>query len=70
MSPENISANFGESHHCKNLKFKNVGESQRKTVTQLVEMQVSLQSELENLHSSYELFIFDVLVRKTQAACK
>ena len=23
MSPENISENVGESHHCKNLKFEN-----------------------------------------------
>jgi len=27
MSPEDISENFGESHHCKNLKLENVGDS-------------------------------------------
>jgi len=26
-SPQDISENFGESHHCKDLKFVNFGES-------------------------------------------
>ena len=33
MSPEQISENFGESHHCKNLKFENFGEFQQKMVS-------------------------------------
>jgi hypothetical protein len=33
MSPEDISENFGESHHCKNLKFENFDESQPKMVS-------------------------------------
>jgi hypothetical protein len=28
ISPEDISENFGESCHCKNLNFENFGESQ------------------------------------------
>jgi len=27
MRPEDISENFGESHHCMNLKFENFDES-------------------------------------------
>jgi len=30
MSAEDISEDLGESHHCKNLKFENLGESQLK----------------------------------------
>jgi len=30
MSSEDISENFSESHHCKNLKFEKFGESQLK----------------------------------------
>jgi hypothetical protein len=37
-----ISENFGESHHCENLKFKNFGESR----TQLGELQGSLMYSL------------------------
>ena len=33
MSPEDISENFDESHHGKNLKFENVGEFQLKMVS-------------------------------------
>jgi hypothetical protein len=33
MSPEAISENFGESHHCKNKKFENIGESELKIVS-------------------------------------
>jgi hypothetical protein len=33
MSPEDIFENFGESHHCKKLKFENFGESQLKMVS-------------------------------------
>jgi len=33
MNPEDISEYFGESHHCKNLKFDNFGESQLKMVS-------------------------------------
>jgi hypothetical protein len=33
MGPENISENFGDSHHCKNLKYENFGESQLKMAT-------------------------------------
>jgi len=33
MSPEDISENFGESHHCKNQKFENIGESKLKIVS-------------------------------------
>ena len=33
MSPEDIILNFVESHHCKNLKFENFGESQLKMVS-------------------------------------
>lgn len=33
ISPEYISENFGESHHCQNLKFENASESQLKTVS-------------------------------------
>jgi len=33
MSPEDISENLGESHHCINLKFENFGESQLKMVS-------------------------------------
>ena len=32
MSPENVSENFGESRHCKNLKFENFDESQLKSL--------------------------------------
>ena len=28
-SPEDIYENIGKSHHCKNLKFENFGESQQ-----------------------------------------
>jgi len=30
MSPEDISENFDESQHCKNVQFENFGESQLK----------------------------------------
>jgi len=40
-SPEHISENFGESYHCKNIKFENFDESQQKTV-HLGELQGSL----------------------------
>jgi len=30
ICPEDISENFGESHHCKNLKFENFGDSHLK----------------------------------------
>jgi hypothetical protein len=33
MSSEDFPENVGESHHCKNLKFKNFGESQLKLVS-------------------------------------
>ena len=33
MSPEDISENFGEFHHCSNLKFENFGKSQLKIVS-------------------------------------
>jgi len=32
MNPEDISENFSEFHHRKNLKFENFGESQLKLV--------------------------------------
>ena len=33
MSPEDISENVGEFHHCKNLKFENFGEPQLKMMS-------------------------------------
>jgi hypothetical protein len=33
MSPEDISEHFGESHHFKNLKFENFGQSQLKMMS-------------------------------------
>jgi len=33
INPEDISENFGESCHCKNLNFENFGESQLKMVS-------------------------------------
>jgi hypothetical protein len=33
MSLEDISENFGESHHFKNLIFENFGESQMKMMS-------------------------------------
>ena len=33
MSSEDFPENVGKSHHCKNLKFKNFGESQLKLVS-------------------------------------
>jgi hypothetical protein len=33
MNPENISENFDEFHHCKNLKFENLSESSLKLVS-------------------------------------
>ena len=45
MNPEDISENFGVSHHWKNIKFENLGESQLKngeSRTHLGELQGSL----------------------------
>jgi hypothetical protein len=33
MSQEDIYENFGVSHHCKNLNFKNFGKSQLKMMS-------------------------------------
>ena len=33
MSQEDISENFDDFHHCKNLKFENFGESKLKMVS-------------------------------------
>ena len=46
MSPEDISKNFGESHHCKNLKLENLGKCHQasetgESRTQLDELQGS-----------------------------
>jgi hypothetical protein len=41
LSPEDISEHFGESPHCKNLKFENSDESR----THLGELKGSLTSE-------------------------